>query len=595
MERIIITEVDNTSNVEALSSYDVVYVPGFSTIERSKEYTVEGEASLYRNPTLVTSKYQFINLFGKDAPVFANDQDYPVQGEDAAGFPTYAIPNYTPTDLEPTPLALYSFSGATQAEAMADLNAYYKDVDITREDWAKAGRNYFAWTSATSSGTTTLTLSDIDPEDVIEDTHVVESADRPCNVNWFEKDSSGNPFRTLDIQIAKKSANKQYFLAKSATPPMFNGGTDADPGYRIALYLLSLGVPVYFEQMNATADEITVAKMYEGLEARFARTDGDPGEAVDYSFDNIGDYSVKYITSGGYPTFEYSSGLAENMIRLAWDRGDAIALVDHTNNPDRSIRAEGGQDSHSVIDEVRTGAFAQLGPIVGSYGAMFTPWYECTNSAITGGTLAGYQAQMPGSVAFLSALAVQLRDYNPWLAVSGVTRGQVPYCARLHTNQPLTNNVADSYQALPDATGETTAISINPITYIRNYGYCIWGNRTLRNNSGGTRATSFLNIRDLTSDIKKTLYEASQKLLFEQNNDVLWINFKAQITPLLDTMVSNYILSDYKIVKYTRDPETGEPVPAYKVLAVIRIMPINSTEIFELSVHLENNELAVAE
>ena len=30
MQRIIITEVDNTSNVEALSSYDVVYVPGFS-------------------------------------------------------------------------------------------------------------------------------------------------------------------------------------------------------------------------------------------------------------------------------------------------------------------------------------------------------------------------------------------------------------------------------------------------------------------------------------------------------------------------------------------------------------------------------------
>lgn len=594
MERIIITEVDNTSNVEALSSYDVVYVPGFSTIERSKEYTNEGEASLYRNPTLVTSKYQFINLFGKDAPVFAVDQDYPVEGEAAAGFPTYAIPNYVATDLESDPIALYTFSGASAADALADLKALYKEVDTTVEGWQIEDVNYFTVTSATSSSTTTLTLNDYTTTPS-EGQFVVESAIRPCNDNWFEKDGSNNPFRSLDTQIAKKSKNKQYFLAKSATPPMFNGGTDADPGYRIALYLLSLGVPVYFEQMNATADEITVAKMYEGLEARFARTEGDPGEAVDYSFDNIGDYSVKYITSGGYPTFEYSSGLAENMIRLAWDRGDAIALVDHTNNPDRSIRAEGGPDSHSVIDEVRTGDFAQLGPIVGSYGAMFTPWYECTNSAITGGTLAGYQAQMPGSVAFLSALAVQLRDYNPWLAVSGVTRGQVPYCARLHTNQPLTNNVADSYQALPDATGETTAISINPITYIRNYGYCIWGNRTLRNNSGGTRATSFLNIRDLTSDIKKTLYEASQRLLFEQNNDVLWINFKAQITPLLDTMVSNYILSDYKIVKYTRDPETGEPVPAYKVLAVIRIMPINSTEIFELSVHLENNELAVAE
>lgn len=593
MERIIITEVDNTSNVEALSSYDVVYVPGFSTIERSKEYTNEGEASLYRNPTLVTSKYQFINLFGKDAPVFAVDQEYPVDEEGAKGFPAHAIPNYTPVELKTDPIELKTFTGADAGAAQVKLEKYYEILEAGAS--IVEGINHFVVTTSEAEGAVTLTLSDYNSETPGEVVIAkAQSGVNPYKMHWFEKTTEGKPFRSLDTDLPKIADNKVYYELQSGlfTPPMFNGGTDADPGYRIALYLLSLGIPVYYEQMNATADEITVAKMYQGLEARFARTE-DPDVAVDYSFDNIGDYSVKYITSGGYPTFEHSSGLAENMIRLAWDRGDAIALIDHTNNPDRSIRADGGLDSHSVIDVIRRD-FEQLGPIVGSYGAMFTPWYECTNSAITGGTLANYQAQMPGSVAFLSALAVQLRDYNPWLAVSGVTRGQVPYCARLHTNQPLTNNIADSYQELPNATGET-AISINPITYIRNYGYCIWGNRTLRDNRGGTRATSFLNIRDLTSDIKKTLYEASQRLLFEQNNDVLWINFKAQITPLLDTMVSNYILSDYKIVKYTRDPETGEPVPAYKVLAVIRIMPINSTEIFELSVHLENNELAVAE
>ena len=54
MERIIINEIDNTSNVESLSSYDVVYVPGFSKVSQ--------EANLFRTPTLVTSKYQFLNL-----------------------------------------------------------------------------------------------------------------------------------------------------------------------------------------------------------------------------------------------------------------------------------------------------------------------------------------------------------------------------------------------------------------------------------------------------------------------------------------------------------------------------------------------------
>lgn len=349
--------------------------------------------------------------------------------------------------------------------------------------------------------------------------------------------------------------------------------------------------------------DISLDSMYEGLEKRFM---SDPA-APDYSFDSIGDYSIKYITSGGYPTFEYgklvqdevtgktvieSSGLAYSMIYLAYSRGDAVALIDHTNNPDRSIYEA---EQLSVIYRVRED-MSDYDNVIASYGSMFTPWYTCTHSAITGGSEHNYNNQMPGSLAFLSALATQLKSYNPWLAVSGVTRGKIPYFGSLHTNYVLTNNVADSYQTVPtDEVSDYALISINPITYIRQYGYCIWGNRTLRNNKTGTKATSFLNIRNLTSDIKKALYEASQQLLFEQNTDILWINFKGLVTPLLDTMVSNNILSDYKIIKYNVDPETGEPVPAYKILAVIKIMPINSVEVFDLSIQLENNEVTVAE
>ena len=60
-------------------------------------------------------------------------------------------------------------------------------------------------------------------------------------------------------------------------------------------------------------------------------------------------------------------------------------------------------------------------------------------------------------------------------------------------------------------------------------------------------------------------------------------------------MVSNYILSSYSIVKYNVDPETGQAVPSYKVLSAIRIVPINSVEVFELQIELENNEVTVAE
>lgn len=586
MRRIIINERDLTSNVETLSSYDVAYVPGFTSIEGS-EY--------YQTPTLFTSRYEFQQAIGIDPPTFSTIQNYPkADGSDTLGF-----------NLE-------------------------EEFGIT------------------------------DP---------------------------------------------------SKNEVMFRAG-EVDPGYKIAQYLLSLGMPVYYEVMNNTSSNITVAKMYTELARRFKDGDG--------SFDTPGDYSVKFLTSGGYPTYGYgatttrilnatgtgvtktvtkstedptilvltckfpfapdkntagttfattlkydgtalyeedgesnvdvtssingkeltfyikygtdgnitkignsttvdqlldnasdrttllegltisysyeSAGeatmpLVSSMINLARTRGDAIALIDHVDNPNRDLTIS---NPKSVISSVRDKLinFDAL-----SYGAMFTPWYVCSSQTYS--TVLGTSENIfPGSVAYLSALAVQLRDHSPWLAVSGVTRGRVPNLVKPHCNKPLTNNIADSYQTIPGESIEslgTTQISINPITYIRGIGYCIMGNRTLRNNASGTTALSFLNIRSTVTDIKKAIYDASIQMIFEQNTEVTWINFKDKITPLLDRMLSNYILDDYTITRYLIDPETGNEVPAYKVLGVIRIRPINSIEVFDLTVQLENNELAVTE
>lgn len=667
MERIIIREVDNTSNVETLSSYDVVYVPGFSNASQDK--------SLFRVPTLVTSKYQFLNLYGDVAPSFTYDQPYPVASDSSDGFPSYAIPNFSNLIVDTTPIQLTTFTDLETLEGI-----YYTKVDVVSpdgvDDWTPdSNTNYFLRTGTTDAWTmaySTLPLAQgatyIDTYGESGSNNVYQSKVNPREMNWYEFGTGDTPYLTGDVQISPNTDGniKAYYPATQDTPPMFYAN-DADPGYRYALYLLSLGIPVYYEQMNSpdfdqlnlvtdwsssliqygtvvdeggvedryispydqgwyykdnavykkcndptikyreAADvgddiwyygaDISLDSMYTGLEKRFM---ADP-ELPDYSFDSIGDYSIKYITTGGYPVFEYgrldatdtvSSGLAYSMIYLANRRGDAVALIDHTNNPERSIYET---EQLSVIFKVRE-EMADYDPVVASHGAMFTPWYTCTHSAITGGSGLNYSTFMPASLAFLSSLSVQLKNYNPWLAVSGVTRGKIPYFGSLHTNYLLTNNVADSYQTVPtDEVSDYALISINPITYIRQYGYCIWGNRTLRNNKSGTKATSFLNIRNLTSDIKKRLYEASQQLLFEQNTDLLWLNFKSLITPLLDTMVANSILSDYKLTKYNIDPDSGEAVPAYKILANIRIMPINSVEVFDLTVQLENNEIAVSE
>ena len=602
MERIIINERDNTSNIESLSSYDVVYVPGFSATPVS---------DYFRVPTLVTTTYQFTQKFGGSCPVFTAPQYYPECNAGGVGFPKYAIPDgfvartFTAQQID-------NFSG--EEAKIADSGSYTKvTIAVTSDNY----KDYYLATE--TDGTWKMSKPTSFPTGTGLKWYA--SVD-PASLGWWEG-TTGNEVACTSTTI---DLSKTYWtLGETGSQPMFMSGA-METGWRYAYYLLSLGVPVYYEQMNnATTNTyvkdsdgtitagICLDSIYEGLESRFNEASGD------YSFDSVGDYSIKYITSGGYPTFEYgprssslmyddtagiywgTSSLAQEMAAMAANRGECVALIDHTNFADRPIEATNRQSVFSCVNGDGTN---QYGPGIelttgnsgtDTYAAMFTPWYVNTNSMVMGddGDETSYNAQMPASLAFLSALAYQIKNYNPWLAVAGVSRGSVPNCGGLHTTAPLTNNIADSYQSVLDgSTTGTRYISINPITYIKNYGYRIWGNRTLRNNKSGVKATSFLNIRDVVSDVKKKLFDASQQLMFEQNNDVLWVNFKSLVSPLLNQMVSNYILDDYKLIKYTTDPETGNPVPAYKLLAVVQIVPIDSVEVFELTVEINNSEIS---
>ena len=42
----------------------------------------------------------------------------------------------------------------------------------------------------------------------------------------------------------------------------------------------------------------------------------------------------------------------------------------------------------------------------------------------------------------------------------------------------------------------------------------------------------------MVSDVTKLAYNTAKSLMFEQNSNILWINFKAGLTPLLDKLMS---------------------------------------------------------
>lgn len=370
--------------------------------------------------------------------------------------------------------------------------------------------------------------------------------------------------------------------AKVNGTKIYNNG-DFEKSYIIARELIGRGLPVmYANIVNRGTDgkkaTPTVSDIYAGIEKYYTKptfTDGgDEPANYDLYLGDRGTYSVKYLTSGAYPTFEYtgdgSKDLVKLMVATAKDRGDAVAIIDYANAPTRALYGNG-----SVYAAVNST------PIVdGEYAAMFTPWamYETIRER---NDMTATTQLLPPSFGYLNALAQSIKTNDNWLAIAGVARGYVPQILALNTVNALSNTIADLYQP-------KTGVSINAITNVRPYGLTIYANRTLKDNGtfGKLSALSSLNIRNMVSDIKKTVYATAKRLVFEQNTDVLWVNFKAGITGILDKMITGNGIESYKI---TREQSSTKE----KVKATIKIVPIRPVEDFEIDIVLTDSTVEV--
>lgn len=329
--------------------------------------------------------------------------------------------------------------------------------------------------------------------------------------------------------------------------------------------------------------EFTVDNFYTKLYS-------EAGSNISSIFDKIVDkatYNVKFITSGTYPIFDYLKEnkpvLMQYMLKCAATRGDCQAIIDYDID-DRlesvytKLNAEPYISSLAVADssDYKTTA-DQYGQTENTlkYGHIIGPWGTYINSVIS------TDVKLPGSYAYLRALASSTKSNPNWYAIAGVTRGLVPDLMQLE--EIITGAIADKVQAI-----EKNTCSIIPIMYIRDYGYCIWGNRTLHYQEyEDLVASSFLNIRILADDVKKTVYEAARALMFETNSLQLWLNFKSKITPLLDKMITGNGLSDYTIRK-----EKTSKKATLKV--VITLYAIEAVENFDITVEISDSVVEVS-
>lgn len=496
-------------------------------------------------------------------------------------------------------------------------------------------------------GLTTKTLEEPSEDELEVTDHSVEKA---------SKYQYGKPYYFSSLsQFQEAMGTEPVLLKGEGIKANINSDTELtffaegpgvfDNGYIYAAELLMRGMPIYYLPIKGESAQ----DVYDALEgtsgSNVAEVDedevGDATVAGDESDEDQagkksvllqlvdrGTFNVKYITSGGYPTFEYHNNtIVATMLQVAGantdsepktddyeddptsespnGRGDCIALIDHFEVDNRPLAGE-----KSVYGRVQKDLAGQ--PYL-SFGAMFTPYanyalqrsyvYEVTENEGEEDEhtkkVAANTHYFPGSFAYMCCLAGQLNGVLPsYEAVAGVARGSVKNIVfnsttnsyEVCTKDVITNYIANHYNSMPEADG-TAPISINAITQINPYGMVIWGTRTLARKDPvfGVKATGILNIRNMVSDIKKQMYQSARRYMYAANNDALWINFRSSVVGLLNQLQQGYGIKSYSLKKdMARSTK-------YSLYVLCSIQPVYPVEKFDITIEITDEDIEVNE
>lgn len=344
------------------------------------------------------------------------------------------------------------------------------------------------------------------------------------------------------------------------------GLDDTKLGYKLAQHLINLGLSVLVEGLQVTGDET------------FNEFNPIP-TTVWTRLQDKNLYNIRFLTTGEFGYVD------SNAIMCATKRGDCIALCDHAQDDTNSSSLESGGTVVSYVRSIFEKAFDYSSTEVdGAYAAAFTPWFKTLNQDLV---IQNKETAIPGSFGYLFAYARSIKKNPEYYAVAGNEVGLITelktLCYQYNTSEceMLQARAKDMWVEL-DNKSDNVGRAINPIAYIRGLGNVIWGNRTLTDNNVNLKASAFLNIRHLACTIKKLLFEKAKKYTFEQNGDILWINFQSEILPTLDEMKGNSGILGYR---FTKQATTAKA----RLKAKLTLMPIEAVEDFDLTVELSDS------
>ena len=242
-------------------------------------------------------------------------------------------------------------------------------------------------------------------------------------------------------------------------------------------------------------------------------------------------FAVKFLTLGGMTDLlntdgtTYTKKAVTALVDVAEERKDCLVVLDIPS----SI-----EPKDNDVDKIN----GHFNYVASSYATTFESWiyFQLPRTAEV--------KIMPPSFVFLYELAKSIKNGNPiWLSPAGVRRGLVPEASKAVFE--IGSVLADKMQS--------TLPYVNPIRKILNYGYAIFGQKTLYvvsgDTTGATRsAFQDLNVRITANEIKRKIRDISISLTFEGNNLKTWNEFRGQLDPFLSQISADGALDNYKII-----------------------------------------------
>jgi phage tail sheath protein FI len=140
---------------------------------------------------------------------------------------------------------------------------------------------------------------------------------------------------------------------------------------------------------------------------------------------------------------------------------------------------------------------------------------------------------VPPSVAVLGAFSANDRVAFPWFAPAGFSRGALAGVSEVKTKLNE-ENVQDLNNA-----------KINPIQTFPNSGPVVFGQRTLQQ---AASALDRVNVRRLLIDIRRSVRQAANQILFEPNREATLARLSARVRPILQNVQQNAGIDRFKVI-----------------------------------------------